>query len=456
MKPRWKPQRVKKSAGMLLIIALFSYTHAHAQEKIIDQVAAVVGQNIILESDIENQYYQYRMEGDISGGEGTVKCQILESMLFQNLLLNQAELDSVEITESQIEQTMDQRLRYFIAQIGSKEAFEEYYGKSIPEFKEEFRDEIKNQLMIESVQQGINQDVTISPSEVNKFFKSIPTDSLPLINSEVIIGQIVKKPPISIQQKLAVKEKLRSLRDRVVKGEKFSTLAVLYSEDPGSAKKGGELGLYGRGELYPEFEAVAFKLNKGEVSEIVETEAGFHILQLIERKGEYVNVRHILIRPKVSPEDLDKARITLDSVATLIRNDVLDFEEAVTKFSDDPGKNSGGLLINPMTGTTRFEVTELDPSVSFVIDKLKPGMISDPVPMETETGQEAYRLLYLKKRTLPHRANLTEDYNRIREWALQEKQSKAYNEWISKKATNTYIKIVDKYKDCAFENDWNQ
>lgn len=441
----------------LLIVILITATitnKSFSQDQVIDRVVAVVGKTIILESDIENQYFQYRMQGNISGGESSVKCQILENMLFQNLMLNQADLDSVEVTDSQIDQTMEQRLRYFIAQFGSKEAFEDYYGKSVAEFKNEFRDDIRDQLLIETVQQGITANVNVTPSEVKQYFKSIPTDSLPLINSEVVIGQIVKMPPVSLEQKLEVKERLRGFRDRILSGEKFSTLAILYSEDPGSATKGGELGFYGRGELYPEFEAIAFKLEEGEVSEIVETEAGFHIIQMIERRGEYVNVRHILIQPKVSPLDLAKAKAQLDTVARLIRSDSISFEDAVLKYSDDPGKNNGGLLINPMTGTTRFEVTQLDPTVSFVIDKLKVGQISDPVAMETEDKRQAYRILYLQKRTLPHRANLNEDYNKIQEWALMEKQGEAFKKWISKKAAKTYIKIIDKYQDCTFENEW--
>ncbi len=439
---------------IILITVSFFGQRAISQDKVIDRIVAVVGKNIILESDVENQYYQYRMQGNIQGGETTVKCQILENLLFQNLMLNQADLDSVEVTESQIDQTMEQRLRYFIAQFGSKEAFEDYYGKSVAEFKNEFRDDIKDQLMIETVQQGITTNVNVTPSEVKEYYNSIPIDSLPLINSEVVIGQIVKMPPVSLEQKLEVKERLRGFRDRIKNGENFSTLAILYSEDPGSTKKGGELGFYGRGELYPEFEAIAFKLEKGEVSEIVETEAGFHIIQMIERRGEYVNVRHILIRPKVSPVDLAKAKAQLDTIADLIRSDSISFEEAVLEYSDDPGKNNGGLLINPMTGTTKFEVTQLDPSVSFVIDKMKIGQISNPVAMETDDKRQAYRLLYLMKRTLPHRANLNEDYNRVQEWALMEKQDEAFKKWIKKKAVKTYIKITEKYQDCEFENEW--
>ena len=421
----------------------------------VDQVVAVVGKHIILESDLENQYLQLKMQGQVQGSKITSKCIILEDLLFQRLLLDQAELDSIEVTDAEIDQEMDNRLRYFIAQIGSQEAFEEYYGKTIPEFKAEFRGEVKKILMVGRVMSGLDANIDVTQSEVRSFFKSIPRDSLPLVNSEVTIGQIVKIPPVSLEQKLAVKERLRDLRNRVLEGENFSTLAILYSEDPGSASKGGELGLYGRGELYPEFEAVAFKLEPGEVSEIVETPAGFHIIQLIERKGEFVNARHILMRPKVAPEDLLKARNLLDSVAGLIRADKISFDEAVMEYSDDPGKNNGGLLINFTTGATKFEVNQLEPNVSFVIDKLDVGEISGPVAMQTEDGEDAFRLLYLKSRTMPHRANMEEDYNRIQMWALDEKKAKAYKDWAGKKARKTYIKIIDKYKNsCDVENYW--
>jgi len=437
----------------LFILALPLFIFAQ-EEVVIDQVVAVVGKNIILESDIENQYYQYRMQSGIIGGGSSVRCQMLESLLFQKLLLNQAEVDSIVISDLQIEQTMDQRLRYFISQLGSRERFEEYYGKSIEEFKDEFRSDIENQLKVEQAQSTIVLDVTVTPSEVKSFFRGIPTDSIPLVNSTVEISEIVRTPPISLEQKLAIKDRLRGLRERVIAGESFATLAILYSEDPGSAKKGGELGFYGRGELYKEFEAIAFKLEGDEVSEIVETQAGFHIIQLIERKGEYVNVRHILLKTKVSPIDLAMAKAYLDTVSNLVKIDSLSFEEAVLEYSDADNKNSGGLLINPMTGTSNFEMSQLDPQVSFVIDKLQEGEVSKPVIMEAEDGRQAYRLLYLKTRTLPHRANMQEDYDLIQQWALEEKKAEAFQEWIAKKAQKTYIKITDKFRQCEFESDW--
>lgn len=424
------------------------------EPQVIDQVVAVVGKNVILQSDIENQYIQYRLQRGISGSAETIRCQILEDLLFQKLLLNQAEVDSVTVTDEQVNQEMERRLRYFISELGSQEKLEAYYNKTITEIKNELRRLVKDQMLVQEVQNGIMSKIEVTPSEIKSFFKGLPKDSIPMVNTEYEIAQIVKNPPISIDEKLRVKERLYELRKRILNGERFSTLAVLYSEDPGSARKGGELGLYGRGELYPEFEAVAFKLKEGEVSDVVETEAGFHILQLIERRGDYVNVRHILLMAKVSPEALEKARLELDSIAGLIRSDSMTFEAAVDKFGDDPNKSNGGLLLNPYSGGSLFEADDLDPQVSFVVDKLSVGELSDPVPMKTEDGKDAYRLLMLKKKTTPHKANIKDDYNRIQSWALQKKKQDAVDNWIRNKSQKAYVRINSNYETCPFKFSW--
>lgn len=439
---------------LLLIASGRIFSQEQVQGKIIDQVIAVVGGHIILESDIEAQYLQYRMQEGISGSSSTVKCSMLESMLYQKLLLNQAELDSVEVSDSQVEAEMDRRLRHYIGLLGSPEKFEEYYQKSILEFKDELRDQVRELIMVETVQDKITGDVKVTPTEVKSFFKTIPTDSIPLINTEVELLQIVKLPPVNREETEKVKNKLQEIRYRVLNGENFATLAILYSEDPGSAKNGGELGLFGRGEMYPAFEAAAFSLEKGAVSDLVETEAGYHILQMIERRGEYVNVRHILLRPKVSPYDLAQAKIKLDSISNQIKADKITFDEAVIKYSEDPSKNNGGILINPMTGTSLFETDQLDPKVAFVIDKLEVGDISEPVQFQTQENKDAYRILYMKKRTEPHKANLKQDYDKIQAWATEDKKQKVINKWISNKAGQTYVKINDAYKDCTFTNTW--
>lgn len=449
--------------SVVLLLLLLSVHQGQAQETedavepqgvIIDQVIAVVGSNIILQSDLQTQFEQYRAESGMQGSEESMKCTILESMVFQKLLLNQAELDSVVITDPQVESELDRRLRYYISLVGSQEKFEEFYQKSVVEFKDELREEVRELLLVQNVQQTLTADIKITPSEVRSFYKTIPKDSLPYMNSEMTLSQIVKMPPVNRAEVERVKNKLQEIRYRVLGGENFATLAILYSEDPGSSKQGGELGLFGRGQMFPEFEAAAFSLEQDEVSDIVKTDAGYHILQLIERRGEYVNCRHILLRPKVSPTDLYKAKVELDSIANLIENKTYTFEQAVMKFSEDPSKNNGGLLINPMTNTSLWESDALDPKVFFVVDKLAVGEISTPVQFQTQDGKDAYRILLLKDRTEPHQANLKQDYDKLQNWALEQKKQEELNKWVNNKVENTYIRINDEYKICEFTQNW--
>lgn len=446
---------IKRSILFSILAILLTGLQAQ-QKQVIDQVAAVVGKNVILQSDIENQYIQYRLQRGISGSAESIRCQILEDLLFQKLMLNQAEVDSITVTNEQVNQEMERRLRYFINELGSQEKLEAYYNKSLNEIKNELRRLVKDQMLVQEVQTSIMADVEVTPSEVRAFYRAIPADSVPMINIEYEIAQIVKNPPISIDEKLAVKQRLYEMRQRILNGERFSTLAVLYSEDPGSARKGGELGFYGRGELYPEFEAVAFNLKDGEISEIVETEAGFHIIQQIARRGEYVNVRHILLVAKVSMEALEKAKNELDTIAVEIRNGEITFDQAVEKYSEAANKSKDGLLLNPYTGSTLFEADDLDPQVSFVIDKLKVGEISDPMPMKTEEGKDAFRILMLKKKTTPHVANLKDDYSRIQMMALQQKKHKSVEKWISNKSNSAYVRISDDFAPCNFDHKWGQ
>jgi len=440
----------------LLCLALISPLTSHAQDKVVDEIVAVVGSHPILWSDVETQYQQARVQG-VAGDPMMMRCRIFEELLFQKLLLYQSEIDSLVIGDDMVDSELDRRLRYYIQQFGSQEKLEEFYDKSIVEFKAELKEPLRQEMLAAQQQSKITESIKVTPSEIKAYFNSLPPDSIPVIPTEYEIAQIVKQPPISQEELTASREKIIGLRDRILKGEKFSMLAILYSEDPGSAAKGGELGLFGRGTMYPEFEAAAFSLkNKNDVSEIIKTKAGFHILQLIERKGEYVNVRHILIVPKVSPLDLQVASNKLDSISDLIRNSVdsLTFDKAVRKYSDDPGKVNGGLLQNPNSGNTRWAADELDPKVFFIIDKLKVGETSRAVPFTTEDGTQAYRLLCLKLRTEPHRANLKDDYNKIQEWALQKKQNEAIEKWIGEKSKTAYFRIGDKYKNCEMKYNW--
>lgn len=432
-----------------LILCSGAWLHTQAQNTTIDEVAAVVGPNIILQSEVETQYLSYRMQGLIEGSSQNIKCRILKDMIFQKLLLNQAELDSVEVQPSQVSQEIERRFRYFIEQFGSKEKLEAYYGKTVDAFKEEMREAVKNQLLQQNVQSTIVEHVSITPREVKAFFKSIPTDSLPLINTEYQVAELVKKPEISASEKLQVKERLLALRKRILQGESFATMAILYSEDPGSAKKGGELGMYGRGDLYPEFEDVAFNLKDGEISGIVETEAGFHIIQMIENRDKFVNVRHILLRPKVSPQQVESAISYLDSIHQLISNKTYSFEEAVSRFSDAPNKVGGGYLINPMDGGNTFTAESLDPKVFYTVDKMKVGDLSKPASF-TEKNKEAYRLLYLASKTDEHKANLEQDYDKIYNMALNHKRQLALDKWMINNTDKAYIKVGKSYRDCPF------
>ena len=442
---------------LILLILTFLLTPSlyaqSGQDTIIDGIAGIVGGNIILKSDIENQYLQIRSQGNIQGTAPKLKCQIFESLLFQKLLLHQAQVDSISVTDAQVELEMDRRMRYFISQAGSPDRLEEHFGKSLLEIKNELRDVIKEQMLTEQEQQKITKDASVTPSEVKAFFRKIPKDSIPLISSEFEIGLIIKQPAIGDAEKQEAKDKLKNFKDRVAKGDDFSTLAVLYSEDPGSSKQGGELGMFKRGEMRPEFEAAAFRLKPGEVSDIVETEDGFHLIQMIERRGEYINVRHILLQPKVSPVNLNKAKITLDSVAAMIMNKNITYDLAVVRYSDDPGKNSGGMMINPVSGNSKFEASQIDAKIFFIVDKLKTGEVSAPV-LSNERGKQDYRIYYLKTRTNPHKANLEEDYARIQEIALQQKKQEILDNWITKKMNTTFISITDDYRNCSFQRKW--
>lgn len=440
------------TTGLFMVLAVA----VMAQQKIIDGVAAVVGENIVLTSDVETQYTQFRMQGNISGGS-EARCDILQNLIIQKMLLNQAKtVDSLEVSDDQVEANMNQRLRYFVQQMGSEKKLEEYYNKSIEDIKDEFREMIREQMLVQQERQQLTKNVNITPSEVQDFYNTIPKDSIPMVPTEYVIGHIVKKPPIDTEVLNNTRTRLKELRQRIIDGESFSTMAILYSQDPGSAKKGGELGFYGRGELYPEFEAVAFNLKKGEVSEIVKTKAGFHIIQLIERRGELINVRHILISPAPSTEDIRKAKNELDSIARQIRSGEIGFDEAARKFSDDPDGITGGIMINPKTNDKRFTAEDLEPNVSYAVKNMDVGGVSQAIPMQTEENRKAYRIIYLQEKTKPHRANLQEDYSTVQRWAEEQKKNNKLQEWIKEKRKETYIRINAPYKDCDIDNAFNR
>ena len=441
---------------ILIIACVLTINPIFAQQngKVLDQVIAVVGQEMIMLSDLENTFLQYR-----ASLPNITKCEVLDDLLFQKLLITQAALDSIEVNEAHVEMELDNRIRYFIGTMGSKEKLESQYGKKVEEIKDEFRDAIRDQMIVETVRGNITANTKITPTEVREYFNSIPKSEIPDIPAEYEVSQIVKKPAISATELEVAYTKIAEIRERVMKGEDFATLAILYSEDPGSASQGGSIGTVGRGETHPDFEAAAFSLKAGEISNIVKTTFGYHIIKSISRKGDYIDVQHILIVPKASPYDLLRSSQFLDSIYNVIKNDTMSFESAAKKFSDDPSKTNGGMLINPYTGNTWFDATQLgnyDPQLFFVVDKLQVGEISRPTKLTDDDGSESYKILYLKSRTMPHKANMRDDYNKIQGWAEQEKNTLTIAKWVKARAVKTYIFIKEDYLQCDIITKWIQ
>lgn len=443
--------------NILLLLFICCFSFSYSQEKVIDRIIAIVGNNPILQSEVDAQYRQAVEQG--SPAEESTKCTVLEELLYQKLLLAQAQKDSLSVTEAQVEQEMDRRLQYYIRQFGSEEKFSEFYGKTVDEFKTDFRENMRNLLLAQQMQNKIIGDISVTPNEVKAYFNSIPADSLPFINEEVEIGQIVKAPVIKPEAKKMAKEKIEEIRERIVSGKaKFETMAALYSEDPGSSSKGGLYEKIQRGQFVPEWDAMAFTLKPLEISPVFETVYGYFIIQVIERRGEEVDARSLLIAPKVETLDLMIAKLSLDTIYNILSADTISFSEAAARFSnDDESKHNGGLMINPFTGATRFEMDELgqyDQNLAFTINKMKVGEYSKPMPYTTSDGKQAYRIVYLKTNVQAHKANLKDDYQRIQSGAVSKKQQELINKWVNKKLSSTFVKIADDLKNCDFKNNW--
>jgi len=439
-----------------ILVFIFSINIAKSQEKMmIDRIAATVGDKIILQSDIENQVLQIMSQGYATSSD--LDCEVLHQLLTQKLLLTQAELDSIEVGISRIESELERRLMYFVRQVGSEKKLEEFYNKSIIEIKEDFRPLIEEQLKTQMMQNSLVSSIDASPKTVKKFYKDLPKDSIPMINTQYEINQILVYPSQNEDARNESRDKLLSLRKRIIDGERFSTLAVLYSEDPGSARRGGELGFRSRDELDPEFAKAAFRLSDdGGISRIIESEYGFHIIQLIARESNQVNVRHILIIPKIDIEQKVAAKNKLDSLSNLIKLDSLHFDKAALIFSeDDQSRLNEGLMINPMNSSIRFALDEL-PSFEYnVIKNLKVGEISEPFESRDENGKIVYKIVKIKKMIESHRANLNDDYELIEQMTLMGKQQGIIEEWIQEKKKKTYIHIDESFLKCEFlEDGW--
>lgn len=436
---------MRKIVGYILLITSF-YSATAQPGKTLDAVIATVGNKIILNSEIETQYHQFLSQGNYA--DEKIKCRILEQSLLNKLLLHQAIIDSIAVSDAQVDEKINRNLEYYIKQFGSKEKLEAFYGKSIVEIKEEYRPLIREQLQIQSMQQKITKDVTVSPADIREFYLKIPPDSLPFINSEIEYAQIQIAVAVNVKERQRVREQLKQYRQRIINGEDFAALAVLYSQD-GSARKGGELGFHDRGDLVPEYEAAAFKLKPGEVSDVVETKFGLHLIQMIERKGEQFNTRHILIKPKVSNEDIEMARVKADSIFNLLSTKSVSFDDAAMRYSDDnETKNNGGNVFNPQTGNTRFETDQVDPAVFFHLDKLSQGEITQPVLTQTAEGNQVFRIYLLKSRSQPHRLNIEQDYQKLQEIVQESKSNAALAEWVKRKRKSVHVNISEKYRNC--------
>ena len=441
------------------ICLLFTQMQVFAQSdnNVVDEVIWVVGDQAILKSDVEAERIRAQYEG--TKWKGDPYCVIPEQLAIQKLYLHQAAIDSIEVTESEVMTRVEQQMNFYIQQIGSKEKMEEYFNRNSSQIREQLHDNVKDQMTMQQMQQKLVGDIKLTPADVRRYFKDIPQDSLPYIPTQVEVQIITQEPRIPQEEIDRVKNELRDFTEQVNEGRtQFSTLALLYSEDTGSARQGGELGFMGRGELVPEYANVAFNLtDPKKVSKIVESEYGFHIIQLIEKRGDRVNTRHILMKPKVAEEDLMAGLQRLDSIANDIRNKNFEFDEAATYLSSDKDTRSNhGLLQNntnqgALNGTPRFEMGDLPQEVAKVVDKMQVGEISSAFTMMNSKGKEVVAIVKLKNRIEGHKATITEDYQRLKDIVVNKRRSEKLNQWIKDKQKTTFIRINPEWVSCDFE-----
>ena len=424
-----------------------------AQDNIIDEVIWIVGEEAILRSEVEEERLRAQYEGQPIPGDPY--CVIPEQLAIQKLFLHQAELDSIEANESSVSSQVDMRMNYYISQIGSKEKMEEYFRKTSSEIREEMMTAVRHQMIIQQMQSKLTEGIQPTPAEVRRYFNSLSIDSLPTIPAQVEVQILSIQPPVPVEETERIKSQLREFTERVTSGNAdFSMLARLYSEDTESAKRGGELGFVGKGQLVSEFADVAFNLTDPKrVSRVVETEYGFHIIQLIERKGERINCRHILLKPRVSYMDKQNAITRLDSIRSLIMADSLSFELAVARFSEDKSTMmSGGTMTNPNTGASKFEYQELPPEIARQIYNMKEGDISTPFTMIDRTkNKEVCAIVRLKTKRDSHKANLTDDFQTVRDMLTQKLSAETIDKWIRQKQKEIYVHIDPNWRGCDFQ-----
>ena len=445
-----------KKLILFVALTLSSFAMQAQTRELMDKVVARVGDEYVLLSEVEEQYASAKEQRQ--NLPANYKCMVVDQILVNKLLVNQAKIDSLYPKEEEVETQLNSRFERILEYMnGNVEQFVAYYGQSPEAMKETMRDDMKDQLMSEKMRTKILSDVSVTPSEVRKFFKEIPKDSLPYFNQEVEISEIILKPKANDVQKKLAKDKLADIRAQIVSGKmSFEDMAKKFSEDPGSGREGGDLGWAKRGKFVPEFEATAYKLDAGQLSEVFESDFGFHILQLIERRGNSIHTRHILVKAQITDEDVALAKHTLDSVRTAIVKDSLTFSKAVKDFGDKSTQSfhADGRVTNPSSGNNTFETRDLDPDTYFAIDSMKVNSICKPIEISLPTGEKYYRIIKLLLKTSPHKANLLTDYNKISSATLDQKKSTALVKWIERKAQSTFIQIDPLYRDCLNLEKW--
>jgi len=443
---------------LLAITLLLATVSLEAQERqILDKIIGIIDNQIVLQSEVEEQFRLMEAQ------QGTVppeaRCLIADQLFVQKLLLAQADKDSIVVSEEEVNQQIDSRIEYILSMMGGDyEQFENYYGMSVLEMKERYRIDMEQQLLTERMQGTVMETVSVTPSEVREFFNSIPSDSLPYFNAEVEMGEIVLKPKVNEVELKKAYDRLVDIRRGVVEeGADFAKLATENSDDPGSAAKGGSLGWVKRGVMVPEFEAALFKLKNKEYSPIIKTEFGYHFIQSVERRGNTVYARHILIKPEITFNDIDLAKAKLDTIRDLILTDSITFTQAVKRYSEDEqSKNNAGLMLNPKTGTTLFEVGDLPTEVYFAIDEMKVGDISEPLEFYDARQEQQFRIVKLRSFSDPHKANLNDDYAKIQTAAIERKKGQHMSDWIDSKVVKTYIQLEPEYNQCPNMKKWTE
>jgi peptidyl-prolyl cis-trans isomerase SurA len=435
--------------GSLLGSLLFFGAPATAQDTgfVVDKIIAKVDNYIVLKSELELAYQSYLSEGNPASEDS--KCELFNRLILNKLMVAKAEIDSVMVTDVEVDGNTEQRMAMILQNSGnSPEQLERAYGKSLEQIKLELREQIREQLIAREMTSRITKDIKVTPAEIKKFYTKIPPDSLPFYSSDVEVAQIVRVAKVSAAQEEEARKKLTDLRDRILKGESFIELAMKNSEDPSAQYNGGELGYVGRGAMVPQFEAQAFKMKIGEISQPFKSPFGFHILQLIDRRGNEYNSRHILISAVPSADDIKQAENFLDSLRTKIINEKLKFEQFAQEISDDEATKGMGGFFTDGDGSTKISMRDIDPVVYLNIDTMKVGNISKPLQYRTDDGKDAVRILYFKKKLAPHVANLKDDWNRIQSAALAEKKDLALDKWFAKARQDVFINIDPIYNYC--------